>query len=40
MALYLGTVEHNWDAIGDLCEAQMCSLGIYEHSGRSEAHGY
>ena len=32
-------VEISGDAIGDICEVQMRSLGIFEHTGRSDAHG-
>ena len=29
MAMYLGTVENNGDAVGDVSEVQMRSLGIF-----------
>ena len=34
-----GPVEGNGDAIGDMCEVQMCSLGICENKGRYDANG-
>ena len=34
----MGLVEINRDAIGDICEVKMRSLGIFEHTGRNEAH--
>ena len=35
-----GPVESNGDVIGDKCEVQMCSLGIFKHTESSYVHGY
>ena len=35
MAMYWGRV----DAIGDICEVPVRSLGIFEHTGCGETHG-
>ena len=34
-----GPVESYVDALGEMCEVQKCSHGIFEHTGRSDAHG-
>ena len=39
MALLFGTEDSNWDAIGDICEVQIRRIGIFKHTGLSEAHG-
>ena len=39
MAMYWGRVESNGDAIGDICEVLVSSLGIFEHTGFGEPHG-
>ena len=36
----VGPIRSYVDAIGDMCGVQKCSLRIFEHTGRSDAHGY